>query len=187
MVGIRPLKADLDMTRGRKMKLVRLSLLTALLLMLGGCTGSGPRAASPAPPSTPTSPSPVGSPLKHTYAAFAACPDISKTLPVGTTPNVAASAVAVKFVVAGPEAALQLSDPVAPANGLIAHLAGRATASVLGSRSARNDGLLVRACGRRVAARSWRVTVDDGTTSASLDTWVYLVRRPSGWKVWGRY
>jgi hypothetical protein len=108
-------------------------------------------------------------------------------LPVGASPSDAASAVAIRFVLATPEVAIQLSDPVASANGLIPHVAGNAGASVLGSMSARNDGLVVHACGHRVAARSWRVTIDDGTTSASRDTWVYLVRGHSGWKVWGSY
>ena len=42
-------------------------------------------------------------------------------------------------------------------------------------------------CGPDVAARAWEVTVDDGTSSASLDFTVYLVHRSDGWKVWGSY
>jgi hypothetical protein len=38
-----------------------------------------------------------------------------------------------------------------------------------------------------VAARSVVVVVDDGTTSASADFNLYLVRRAEGFKVWASY
>jgi hypothetical protein len=121
------------------------------------------------------------------WATFTACPDVSKTLTVGAGANAAASAVAITFALADPEVAAQLSDPVAPVNGLVPHAPESRKGSIIGSSSARNDGLVVQTCGHHVAARSWRVAIDDGTTSASLDTWLYLVRRQSGWKVWGSY
>jgi hypothetical protein len=167
---------------GRGAALARILLICACLAFVACDTGD-----TSATSGSPISSSPVGSPLQRANAAFAACPDISKALPVGATSNAAAAAVAIKLVLATPEVAVRLSDPVAPANGLIPRVAGSARASVLGSMSARHDGLVVHACGHRVAARSWRVTIDDGTTSASLDSWVYLVRRQSGWKVWGTY
>jgi hypothetical protein len=42
-------------------------------------------------------------------------------------------------------------------------------------------------CDQNVADLTWRVTVDDGTDSASLDVSLYLIRRSDGWKVWGSY
>src|SRR5512141_3525804 len=145
------------------MKLVTVGLMAVLLLALSGCTGTGTREASPSTSRTSVSPSSLGSPLKHANAAFATCPDISQILPAGASPNDAASAVAIKFVLATPDVAVQLGDPVAAANGLIPHVPGSAEASLIGSVSARDDALVLLAFGRRVATRSWRVTVDDGT------------------------
>ncbi|HET8526724.1 MAG TPA: hypothetical protein VFM81_08825 [Actinomycetota bacterium] len=42
-------------------------------------------------------------------------------------------------------------------------------------------------CGKDVAARTVVVVVDDGTTSASADFNLYLVRRADGLKVWASY
>jgi hypothetical protein len=43
-------------------------------------------------------------------------------------------------------------------------------------------------CGPRVAERSWKVVMHDanGVTSEGLAAF-YLVRRATGWKVWGSY
>lgn len=51
-----------------------------------------------------------------------------------------------------------------------------------------SGGMLVRtACGADVDAYTAAVTMDDGTTSASMDFTVYLVLRADGWKVWAVY
>jgi len=42
-------------------------------------------------------------------------------------------------------------------------------------------------CGPGVARRTVAVVLDDGTTSASADFDLYLVRRMDGWKVWASY
>jgi hypothetical protein len=42
-------------------------------------------------------------------------------------------------------------------------------------------------CGPKVARRTVAVVLDDGTTSASADFNLYLVRRTDGWKVWASY
>ena len=170
------------------MKPARVGLSVAILLVLGACTSTRPRAASPSQPKASSAsalPS-VGKLLTHSEGTtFVRCPDVSKTLPVGSGTN--ASAVAITFVLSPPEVAASLSDPVASANGLIPHVPGSPRESVIGGMSARNDVVVVHACGHHVAARSWRVTIDDGSTSASLDTWLYLVRLRGGWKVWGSY
>jgi len=54
-------------------------------------------------------------------------------------------------------------------------------------KPARHDGLVRYGCGPAVADKSSEVVIDDGTSSASLDFTIYLVRRASGWKVWGSY
>jgi hypothetical protein len=169
-------------------KRVGAGLFAASLLVLMACTS--PRAESSGrPKAPPTSPvPPVGQPLRNPEGTtFAACPDVSEALPVGPQASATASAVAIRFVRSNPQVASALADPVASLNGLIPHAPGDSRLSVVGSRSARNDGLVAGACGHLVAARSWRVTIDDGTTSSSLDTWLYLDRLRGGWKVWGDY
>jgi hypothetical protein len=42
-------------------------------------------------------------------------------------------------------------------------------------------------CGPKVAWRTVAVVLDDGTTSASMNFNLYLVRRMDGWKVWASY
>ncbi len=115
-------------------------------------------------------------------SAFYACPDLRKTLPAGPGAGEEAAAAALRFATRGTS---NLADPAARLNW--SGDGGTGNETVLDSRSAKHHGLVRHACGRAVAGRSWRVTIDDGSESASLDTWLYLVRRPHGWKVWGAY
>jgi len=116
-------------------------------------------------------------------SAFYACPDLRNTLPPGPGAGDEAAAAALRFAIKGGP---NLADPASRFNW--SGEGGDGDGSVLASRSAKYDGMVTHACGRAVAGRSWRVTIDDGSESASLDTWLYLVRRRlHGWKVWGAY
>jgi hypothetical protein len=121
--------------------------------------------------------------------AFALCPFLDDAVAVGDDAAQTASDTALRYVnasAAGDDATVAaLSDPVAPANGV--EVSTTAADPILASDPASDDPIVVGACGQDVADHSWRVTVDDGTASASLDTSLYLIRRSDGWKVWGSY
>jgi len=85
----------------------------------------------------------------------------------------------------GPDASSYL-DPAGSENGLVPG-SGAPSESVLRSDSAAADELVVRTCGEEVAKKAWRVLIDDGTSSASLDFYLYVVDTPGGWKVWAKY
>ena len=110
-------------------------------------------------------------------------------MPVGEDAARTASETALGFVnasAAGDDATIaRLSDPVAEANGV--EVSTTATDPNLASDSAADDPIVVGGCGQDVADHTWRVTVDDGTSSASLDVSLYLIRRSDGWRVWGEY
>jgi hypothetical protein len=142
-------------------------------------------AASPAP----SSPSPEPGVLPR--GAFQWCPDVAGSLPPDRGASTEATDVAVKFAAAyaaGEDAAARsLAD-----DGAFDHaswsVAGATTAiRPTSDSSAAGDGLVIYGCGPDVAEQSWEVTLDDGTSSASLDFTLYLIRRPDGWKVWGSY
>jgi hypothetical protein len=119
---------------------------------------------------------------------FALCPSIVGAVSVGEDAEQTAEATVTDFLEAsrtGDHATFeQLSDPVAGANGVdVEGLAGGPTAS----QAAADDPTVVDGCDQNVADLTWRVTVDDGTDSASLDVSLYLIRRSDGWKVWGSY
>jgi hypothetical protein len=77
-------------------------------------------------------------------------------------------------------------DPVATDNGLNAG-SGTGEETVSDAYTGSKDALVPAACGTEVAAATYAVTFDDGTTSASLDFTIYVIKRPDGWKVWGMH
>lgn len=116
--------------------------------------------------------------------AFAACPDASYA--VTATPADRADSIRVaEQYLWGPDARAVL-DPVATDNGLNAE-SGTGEETVSDAHLASMDGLVPAACGTEVAAATYAVTFDDGTTSASLDFTIYVIKRADGWKVWGVY
>jgi hypothetical protein len=122
---------------------------------------------------------------------FAGCPEPAGTLPPGPGASEDASAAAVTFVrsVREGDAAVvrELTDPGGwPLVPLGTRLAGEPV-TVLAAERASGDDRVAAACGELVGDRSWRVTIDDGTESASMDLELYLIRRSDGWKVWGLY
>jgi hypothetical protein len=144
---------------------------------------SGPAVAPTASP-TPGYPS----------GAFQWCPDPRGTLPFGKNAPKQAAHAALRFSraflkrkgkalarLADPAARPHLGDPVWGITGDPRKIGDTS------SGPARHDSLVIFGCGPDVAARAWEVTVDDGTSSASLDFAVYLVLRSDGWKVWGSY
>jgi hypothetical protein len=132
----------------------------------------------------------LGPALTPSGGFFEACPALADAGSISSESRADAERAAAAFVRASNEGDAvgleHLLDPVAVANG-IASLESTAAQPVLGSEWAVTDPLLETGCGSDVAARSWRVTIDDGTPSASLDTWLYLIARSDGWKVWGAY
>jgi hypothetical protein len=122
------------------------------------------------------------------YGVFDTCPSADGAIPAGDDAAVEAEAAATSFVqasAAGDDATVaRLSDPVAADNGVHAPTSG--VGLILGSATAARDPV-VAVCGQAIADSTWAVTVDDGTTSASLDVVLYLIHRSDGWKVWGAY
>jgi hypothetical protein len=124
-------------------------------------------------------------PRANDNAVFQAFPSLRHPYPLGGDARIAAIMAARLFVLCGTGSARFLDGagiandvhPEVPADGV----------SVVRSSWAKHDRLVRHACGPEVAARSWSVTLDDGTNSASLDQALYLIRRPDRWKVWGSY
>lgn len=130
--------------------------------------------------------------LRYPRGAFEWCPSLHDVSVFGPQPRRQATAAAEEFVEAlrdGDEKRLaEVVDASAPVG--LSPWAGVSTTAGWKARSrgpASGDGLVVFGCGRAVATSTWRVLLDDGTPSASLDTTLYLVQRPEGWKVWGAY
>jgi hypothetical protein len=128
---------------------------------------------------------------RYPRGVFDSCPDLDGTRPFGVHAANWATGVAVKFSRLWQEGhhkqAARYLDASAGSpeqwgiTGRPHWMAG------LWSSPARRDGLVRFGCGPRVAAHSWRVLVDDGTKSSSLDFTVYLVKRSYGWRIWGAY
>jgi hypothetical protein len=116
--------------------------------------------------------------------AFAACPDASYAVTVTPADSEASIRVAQQYLW-GPDARAVL-DPVATENGLNAG-SGTGEETVSDAHPGSKDALVPAACGTEVAAATYAVTFDDGTTSASLDFTIYVIKQPDGWKVWGVY
>ncbi len=135
----------------------------------------------------------VGQEPSPTYprGAFQWCPDTANSIPPGPEAATEATDVAVKFAAeyaaGNEEAARALADDGAY-DGASWSVAGSPTGiRPIDASSAEQDDLVIFGCGSEVAARSYAVTLDDGTDSSSLDFTLYLIQRPDGWKVWGSY
>jgi len=150
-----------------------------------GTGASAPKAhdSSPTPASSNAASGPPPEPPRAENTMFQACPALQGSLPVGKDAAAEAAEAALDYAL-NSNAGERLADPAAAINGVPAGFAPR-RASASGTRWSKGEGLIEHACGKRVAARSWRVTIDDGTSSASLDTWLYLIQRADGWNVWG--
>jgi hypothetical protein len=123
-------------------------------------------------------------------APFVACPALSGTDPVTQSDAEQAVEAAHIFVVASNAdnagTLHELLDPAAEANGL-AELKSTAEQPILDQGPGSDDPLVEAACGAEVASHTWWVVIDDGTASASLDTRLFLILRPDGWRVWAAY
>ncbi|MFN2544564.1 MAG: hypothetical protein ABR600_08355 [Actinomycetota bacterium] len=123
--------------------------------------------------------------------AFQSCPDVAGTHSLGPHARGGAVFTALRFTRAylrGHEGVVaETQDPSVPQGAHWAITAKRGRWHLDGSDPARHDSLVRFGCGPAVANRSWAVRIDDGTKSASLDFTLYLVKRASGWKVWGSY
>jgi hypothetical protein len=102
-----------------------------------------------------------------------------------------ASAVALRFVgayAAGDDAAVaELLDSSVPTRAEFPiELAPGEEPRVI-STNAWGGPLVEYPCGSDAAAYTVAITMDDGTSSASLDFTVYMVLRDDGWKVWALY
>jgi hypothetical protein len=102
-----------------------------------------------------------------------------------------ASAVALRFAeahAAGDDAAIaELLDSSVPTGAEFPiELAPGEEPRVI-STNAWGGPLVEYACGSDAAAYTVAITMEDGTSSASLDFTVYLVLRDDGWKVWALY
>ncbi|MDP9342699.1 MAG: hypothetical protein M3Q23_11545 [Actinomycetota bacterium] len=137
-------------------------------------TGSGPQ------------PSP-----SHPGGAFQWCPDTANSLPPGPDAAAEAGSAALQFArayAAGDEAtARSLADDGAFDHASWSVSGSPDAISVQNAVAAQQDDLVTTGCGPEVAARTYAVTLDDGTDSASLDFTLYLIQRPDGWRVWGSY
>jgi PASTA domain len=124
--------------------------------------------------------------------AFEWCPDVSGTLPVGPGLRQEAEQVALRFsqafLLGDWRTARSLLDPAAlPLRKSHWTVAGKPSRVKVGAFGLHGRPLVAYGCGKDVAARSVVVVVDDGTTSASADFNLYLVRRADGLKVWASY
>lgn len=141
----------------------------------------------------PSGPGAQESPAYPT-GAFALCPKLSAVLPADPGAHEEAEAVALEVdraLASGETGGLSpLLDPSIRGNRA-ATLSGTGSAQglrVSDSRPASGDGLVTAGCGPEVAERSWAVTIHDGSGSESAGSATfYLVRRRSGWAVWGSY
>jgi hypothetical protein len=148
---------------------------------------SGPTATPSEKPSGPTGTPSASSPP----GVFQWCPDAKGSLPPDSNAAAEASDVALKFSKAYASGDNVTARSMADAGAFdqtFWSVTGQADAiSVQNAVSADQDGLVTTGCGPEVAARSYAVTLDDGTASASLDFTLYLIHRTDGWKVWGSY
>ena len=124
------------------------------------------------------------------------CPEPDNTLGFGRRPRAKAARVVVTFDAALIQNDWQTIAAFIDPNPLALGMRQRkwdSTALARGltvtySASAADDEYVLTFCGARVAARSWKVVMHDsnGVTDEGLAAF-YLVRRSSGWKVWGSY
>jgi hypothetical protein len=124
--------------------------------------------------------------------AFEWCPGVPGTFPVGPGLRQEAEQVALRFsrafLLGDWRTARSLLDPAAlPLRKSHWTVAGKPSRVKVGAFGLHGRPLVAHGCGKDVAARSVVVVVDDGTTSASADFNLYLVRRDDGLKVWASY
>jgi hypothetical protein len=124
--------------------------------------------------------------------AFEWCPDIPGTRSVGPGLREEAEQVALRFskafLLGDWRTARSLLDPAAlPFRKRHWRVAGKPSRLKVGTFALRGRLLVAYGCGKDVDARSVVVMVDDGTTSASADFNLYLVRRADGLRVWASY
>lgn len=124
--------------------------------------------------------------------AFEWCPDVRGTLPVGPGLRHQAEQVALRFsqgfLMGDWRTVRRLLDPAAlPLQKNLWTIAGKPSRLKVGAFGLYGRPLVPYGCGKDVAARSVVAVVDDGTTSASGDFNLYLVRRANGLKVWASY
>jgi hypothetical protein len=124
--------------------------------------------------------------------AFEQCPTVAGTAPLGPDSNHEAEQAALRFTRAFLRSEWRTvrgfldpsALPLRPSPWTV--VGNPARVKVFGSGT--NGGTLVTyGCGPGVAKRTVAVAVEDGTTSASADFNLYLVRRADGWKVWASY
>jgi PASTA domain len=124
--------------------------------------------------------------------AFEWCPDVRGTLAVGPGLRREAEQVALRFsqgfLLGEWRTARSLLDPAAPPlRKSDWTVVGRPSRLRVGAFRMHGRPLVPYGCGKSVAARTLVAVVDDGTTSASADFNLYLVRRADGLKVWASY
>jgi hypothetical protein len=124
--------------------------------------------------------------------AFEWCPDVPGTISVGPGLREEAEQVALRFsrafLLGNWRTARSLLDPAAlPLRKRHWRVAGKPSRVKVGAFGLHGRPLVAYGCGKDVAARSVVVVLDDGTTSASGDFNLYLVRRADGLKVWASY
>lgn len=147
----------------------------------------------------PGASAPPGSPVNlfvstslYPKGAFEQCPIAAGTLPLGPGSVHQAERAALRFAKAfllGDWRTVRgLLDPSAlPLRKGHWAIAGKpARVKVLGPGTSGGTPV-AHGCGRRVAQKTVAVVLDDGTTSASADFNLYLIRRMDGWKVWASY
>jgi hypothetical protein len=124
--------------------------------------------------------------------AFQWCPNVRGTLPVGPGLRQEAEQVALRFgqafLLGDWRTARRLLDSAAlPLRKSHWTVAGTPSRLKVGAFGLRGRPLVGYGCGKDVAARTVVVVIDDGTSSASADFNLYLVRRADGLKVWASY
>lgn len=145
---------------------------------------AGSSVETPSETVTPTvddSPSPAA---ETGFSVVRFCPGDGSLLPVDSSMASLAEDAAHAFLF-GPEAE-EYVDQAGLLNGLQPG-GGEAPNRVISSEVAAGDPLIRRACGDTIANHAMAVLVDDGSESASLDFYLYLVRRVEGWRVWAAY
>jgi hypothetical protein len=123
--------------------------------------------------------------------AFSWCPRVQGALPFGRNAATDAAAVATRFAKAylrhDRSAQASLEDPSVRSNINLYPAVVLPPVHVQFSERALTPGNMERpqvrfGCGEKVAKRTWAVAMNAGNPSAIT---LYLVRRTSGWKVWG--
>ena len=129
---------------------------------------------------------------RYPKGAFEQCPVVAGTLPLGPGSVHEAEQAALRFARAfllGDWRTVRgLLDPSAlPLRKDHWAIAGKPSrVTVLGPGTSGGTPVAY-GCGPKVARRTVAVVLDDGTTSASADFNLYLVRRTDGWNVWASY